>query len=219
MPDHDTAPSAPDAVASDLDAKRTQAPGWLLHAVIVVAAVVALVARSTPHLRTLDLAARTSPLRVTSVGSALAMVVAVAAVLVWIVRFVVTVLSNRHSGGRLGRRWLVVPALTVVVAALWLSDAPLRVRWALGRDAFERELARYDPRELPSEREPVGSYEASVRRFGDGTRFYTSSSGDGGGTGFVHLPTGLNFDNTSQGFSSPNLIDLGGGWYAFESEP
>lgn len=196
-----------------------RAPRLLMHSIFVGAALVVLIARSVPHLHDQQLvySELLSPFGLAALVAGLAMLTLVGVVVVWVARASVAVLTMRRASYEAGRaRWLVMPTLLVCLTALWVTDTPLRVRWFFAHDDLKRELSRFDESDSNVRQFTVSGYRIrGVSRFGDSTRFVTSVRSGEGGSGFVHLPSGLNVNTRTQGFSSPHLIDLGGDWYAY----
>lgn len=122
------------------------------------------------------------------------------------------------------RMWgvVVAPILVVATVGLVASDAPLRARWALSKDAFDTvaDNARGDLRsdqriELPAPRR-LGAYRvAEAYQLGDGVFVVV----DGGGglmsvEGFAHLPTGPNPVLEAQ-YEGVDFRALGDDWYVW----
>jgi heme/copper-type cytochrome/quinol oxidase subunit 4 len=187
------------------DATRARPPSWRFHAVVVFFALVLLAARSDPNRD--------------SVATLVAMVVLVVAAITWLVRLAVFLVRTRRGTLSEGRIWFAfAPVVGVVMASLLLPDAPLRTRWALSKDAFDAELERVrsgDEESHPGGR--LGWYDVLFSsKEGNGVIFYTEFHDDEEGAGFVYLPTGLGLHNQNQAFWGPQLMHLGGHWYAFE---
>lgn len=122
------------------------------------------------------------------------------------------------------RMWgvVVAPILVVATVGLVASDAPLRARWSLSRDAFDTvvengggNLRLYQRIDLPAPRR-LGLYRvAEAYQLGDGVFVVV----DGGGglmsiQGFAHLPTGPNPVLEAQ-YEGVDFHALGDDWYVW----
>jgi hypothetical protein len=186
------------------DPTRARSPGWLFHAVFVVAALALVAVRSDTNRE--------------SIPALLVIAVLVVVAITWLVRLSIFVIRTRRGALSDGRTWFVVaPVVGCLVGALLLVDAPLRARWALSKDAFDAELERVVSDEESYGGGRLGWYDVLFSRTeGDGVIFFTKAHADEDIAGFAYLPTGLGDANQFQGFWEPQLVHLGGHWYAFE---
>jgi hypothetical protein len=139
--------------------------------------------------------------------------------LVWGARLLV------HGWGRLrrrpagpARRFLVAPLCGAMVLALLVVDAPLRVRWAMARDDFERAVDRVQAVEgyRSTDDLRIGSYDiVLVRRQGDAIFFYERNGALVDDAGFAYLPDGPSPEFANGDFERPSYRHLGGPWYAW----
>ncbi len=149
--------------------------------------------------------------------------------------------QRRDLGGR-SEAWLLVgPVLVVLLAALVVTGAPLRARFALARDDFDQARERVAAlstgpmnAEAGAQRMTVagprriGTYRVhEVSRVPAGVFFHLRNGGIGfHDDGFAHLPDGPPsgpgpFTPSSElggaWFETMTFRSLGGGWYAWEA--
>lgn len=138
--------------------------------------------------------------------------------LVWVVRLVL------HLAGRLGGRssgsargFVVAPALVAVAALLLVLHVPLRVGFELSRPHLDRladELVEGERPDGAEARVRLGGRRVGLYSFEDatvdrhGVRLHLA-----GLAGFAFLPDG---SPPSWWGEQVRLVELGGGWYAYE---
>jgi hypothetical protein len=145
-----------------------------------------------------------------------------AAALVWFLRFVGHLVMRWRRSARGNAWWFVIAPLgAAAVGVLLWFDAPLRVRWAGSRGAFERVAQQVIEGDRSTEvSEPfdrrLGLYRvASVWRVKNGVLFYDSVGSLSNDAGFAYLPDGPSPRLENGLFESPQFRPLGGGWYAW----
>ncbi|MEV0807573.1 hypothetical protein [Micromonospora sp. NPDC050200] len=128
-----------------------------------------------------------------------------------------------HVAGRTWPWWLpVAPFMAVVVLALLVIGVPVRVRWALNREAFETVVAGL-PRSTPATRFDRVEVPARVGGYGirsaclvpGGVVFYEEHGAFFDDAGFAYLPGGPTSSLGNGSFESPTFRSLGGGWYGW----
>lgn len=182
-------------------------PGGRFHLFLVLPAIAALYAFSFPG--------------IAFVVAILTTYVVVGAIVVWVLRLA-GFLALRARGKASGRlRWFVLaPVGGIVIAVILWADAPLRVRWALSRSAFENAATHVaDGDSGLKQRVPVGrvglyrvTYAYKVEA---GIIFYEETGSFLDDAGFAFLPGGPTPELANGSFESPEFRSLGGGWYAW----
>jgi hypothetical protein len=139
----------------------------------------------------------------------------------WLYRFVRWLRSRQRTGVA---RWAIAPAMVVVTVGLIVTHVPLRVRFELGRDEFDRITEGLEPRGSFDEWEPldvpdeVGTYEIDFAfQVGANVILYESHGWYFNDAGFAYLPDGVDPRLASDSFEAPRYISLGGGWYAWRA--
>ncbi len=143
------------------------------------------------------------------------------AVIVWVLRLVGFVVARRRQRTTGKGKWFALAPLgaAAVSALLWV-DAPLRLRWTLSRDAFERVVYQVQRGDGAAERQVpfgrLGLYEVlSVMKVETGVLFYEKTGNFLDDAGFAYLPSGPSADLENGSFENPQFRSLGGGWYAW----
>ena len=144
---------------------------------------------------------------------------------VWALR-VITYLVARSKRRAAGSAWrfLIAPAMGLLLVGLIATSVPLRVRWWQGRGDFERALAsapaastdrtEWTNFDVP---ESLGTYTIiDADRVGEAVIFAEATgSGVLDDAGFAYLPSGPFQELDTGWFESPRFVALGGGWYAW----
>ncbi|MEZ5381723.1 MAG: hypothetical protein R2754_07990 [Microthrixaceae bacterium] len=184
-----------------------QPPRWLFHATLVFVGALAFWSASYPG------------------GTVLGVMVIPALgimVVVWMVRVAVYLWARRTTAGLASARWLVAaPLVGLAVLCLLAVQAPLQVRFALSRSAFERVADRAQPNVAPNvtaELEVGGrlGWYSPGRSFqqGDATIVYVNGANFIDDGGFAHLPDGpFPGLGTAGGMEHPVFTHLTGDWY------
>ena len=201
---------ARDAAWGDATRRRQtarQPPRWWFHVAAALPSIVLLWSASLPGTAFVPV--------LWAVGTLLLLGV------VWAVR-VVLVLRDSDRRPRAVAWLAVAPLGGLLVGALLVTEAPLTVRWAHSRAAFEEAVvAADDPRpdrggsQLSGFPRRLGTYDILwATADGDATAFFEDH---GGGiltsAGFVHLPEPARRDEVLSGIS--HLEPLGDDWYTF----
>ena len=139
----------------------------------------------------------------------------------WVFRVSVLLILTGLSGPR--RTWAALAAIPVcglLVAGLVVTEAPLHLRWAHSRSAFEAAVA-----ELPADGSSggtmpsrLGTYRVlAIERVGTGVYFFEADSGLFDDAGFAYLPDGPDPDAAAGTFERLSVSDLSGNWYTWTS--
>lgn len=133
----------------------------------------------------------------------------------WLLRTLCCLISTKRFSW-----WMaVVPAVIVLCLGLNAAEVPLRVRFALAENDFDRVAAAVaaDPRAAGAAGSRIGSYAVTSIDVHSGRVYFTvAGSGFLGQGGFAYLPSG------PPGLSDPvgesvTVTALTGPWYVFSS--
>ncbi len=140
---------------------------------------------------------------------------------IWLVRLIGWVIDRDR---RDAWRWCAAPLMVVLTGVLVVTDVPLRVRFELARDDFDRVVedlparGSFDAWAPLSVPDSVGGYEI-VRAYqvgemvilyeGEGLAFHDA--------GFAYLPSGPDDRLGNGSFEAPRFQSLGGRWYAWRA--
>lgn len=202
MRHHEAVPTPPQLA----EAPAHEHPGWAFHGVVGLGMAGFLYAVSLP-----------------GIGFFLAGACAVtllAAAVLWLVQ-AIGFGTARRRGEETGRGLglLVAPICAVLLITLVWVDAPLRLRWAAGRPAFDRVVKAVDDgrsakEPLPSGR--IGLYRIShIDRVPNGLIFYEKTGNLFDDAGFAYLPDGPSPSLATGSFENPQWRALGNHWYAW----
>jgi hypothetical protein len=152
----------------------------------------------------------------------------------WVVAVVVTLVRRRRARAcdapLPSRRWMAAAPLGLVaVLVVVATHLPLRVRFEMGRSAFDRvaeRLAHPDAGPPTSDEDDwktldrhgrVGSYDITQTERVRSALILYEANGDFlvDDAGFAYLPDGPDPDLSTGWFESPTFVHLSGDWYAF----
>ncbi len=184
-------------------------PGWAFHAVLGVNLALLLWAASAPGW-----------VSIPAFGGQLFLGVLGILWLGRLIAFVAAARDQRAVGDR--RAFAIAPALVLLFVGVVAVDVPLKIRWSMSRESFERVVAdgpgatdddRWRVLEGPRS---LGSYDvSSIDQFRDAVFFFESSGGFMDDTGFACLPSGPFPELENGNFENPQFDHLGGCWYTF----
>ena len=193
--------------------RLVRGPGILYHLIAVAAVAWLMYAASVPYVSTALLYGERA---------------AIAWGGVWCARLsaalVAMIVCRRRSARRAWRwwRWPIAPAMTALTLALLKTDAPLRVRFALARPAFDRLVAQLSQpgvgraRDIWLDTFHVGS--ARIVRHGEALCIVDGTPGTDAELGFfVYSPT-LDLRKSTH-WPGARVRNLGSGWYAIGLDP
>lgn len=202
-----------DSKRGTLDRLFDRPPGWIFHVVLALALLWSLFSASAPG----------GLLR----SGVLSGLLVLGLVVAWIARLAGYLVARRGDRAEGSPWWLAVaPAMLVLTVVLTVADVPLRARFALARGDFDDRMEEVRSDEVADQR-PVelaasyGTYDVTyVDQVGAdqaAVRFFTSRGGFDQETGFVHVEGDVDEVDLSLA-SDPELVSLGGGWYAFTAD-
>jgi hypothetical protein len=183
--------------------RRRTPPGWVFYGCCLVVALIVLWAQSWPGGNwSLEIA-----------GGLLTFGLA----FVWVIRLLLAGTSPWTSVRRLVR-WAIGPAGSVVLAVVLSLGLPLRARWTMSEDAFNRAVAEIQqhPERAQSFSGRIGYYDITIVRVVErGVLFYDSKGAFIDDAGFAFLPDGPYPELENGGFERPAFRHLGGPWYSW----
>lgn len=101
----------------------------------------------------------------------------------------------------------MAPVCALILIALVWTDAPLRVRWAASRPAFEKVAKASENGRLPTDRvfhSRIGLYRVTqIRPVPNGLIFYEQTGNLFDDAGFAYLPDGPSPSLSSGSFENP----------------
>jgi hypothetical protein len=139
----------------------------------------------------------------------------------WLYRLVRWLRAGQRTGVV---RWAIAPAMVVTTVALIVTHVPLRARFELSRDEFERITEGLEPRGSFDEWQPldvpdeIGTYEIDFAfQVGSNLILYESHGWYFDDAGFAYLPDGVDPRLANGSFEAPRYISLGDDWYAWRA--
>ncbi len=178
---------------------RHRPPGWILHGVLVVFALIALAGMSTP-------AGDFSVLFLAAVGLFLTGIV-------WVIRLVTYLVAHaKHCASGNAHWFLVAPFGLGAMILLASFNVPLHLRFAQARGSFEHAVDHPEDRATGR----YGTYEVvAIDTYGRSVVFYESTGAFFDDAGFAYLPDGPSVIPSSPIFENPQFHHLTGDWYTW----